>query len=235
MNNDIQFESNIVRIIRHILNTALQNEINELADKYDIPPEVLEGIIVNLYVKDNTKTTWKGGKTKFVKAFVEEVIMLIEKDELDWEDLGFLLYLSAKFTNYEDNILRNEDGFYISQKEIINIIHTNKKKNSSKQYISRKLRDLENKKLLFATKNPKNKREKIYYLTPHLFYKGKLIDDNMKNNLLKITKGIKDEIEKRNDIQEEINSEILKQNERDVVGFIFERISTELQLNQLSA
>ena len=104
-----------------------------------------------------------------------------------------------------------------------------------KQYIGRKLRDLENKKLLFATKNPKNKREKIYYLSPHLFYKGKLIDDNMRNNLLKITEGIKEELEKRIDIQEELNTEIVKQNEKDIVGFMFERISTELQLNQLSA
>ncbi len=181
-------------LVRNILQTTSYNELKEISDKYDINPEELEGLMVNVFVKDLSKKVWKGGKTRFIKAFVEEVIALIEKEEIDWDDLGFMLYLSAKFTNYEDNILRKDDGSYITQKELIESIHAKKRKKTSPSSIRRKLVDLEKKKLIFAKPHPKNKNYKIYYLSPHLFYKGKLIDDKMKKSLEELTKGIKDEL-----------------------------------------
>jgi hypothetical protein len=222
-------QNNKTMLVYEILNTTLRNELVEISDKYGIPIEDLEGLAISLFVKDNSKQIWKGGKTRFVKAFVKEVIVLIEENEIDWDDLGFLLYLSAKFTNYEDNVLRKENNEYITQTELIEEIHHKKKKKSSPSAIGRKIRDLTNKKLLFSKPHPEDKKAKVFYLTPHLFYKGKLIDAKMKESLINLTIGIRNQIIERKS-QEIANKEykILEfdnADKNDLVNALLEELS----------
>lgn len=184
-----KYPSNIEKFVHEILLKHVGYEFGELSDKYGISDKELEGLAVSIFVKNTSKELWKGGRTKFVKAYVEEIILLVEEMAIDWADLGFLLYLSAKFTNYEDNTLRNEDGEYLSQKELIESISNLRNSKSSESTSKRKIKELEKRNLLFSKKHP-DKNTKIFYLSPHLFYKGKFIDKNMKISLLKFAKSI---------------------------------------------
>lgn len=224
MNNNY---NNTAMYVREILLKHLKCETSELSDKYGISEKELEGLVISLFVRDTSKEIWKGGKTKFIKAFVGEVILLVEEMSVDWAELGFLLYLSAKFTNYEDNTLRDKDGKYINQTKLVKEICKSKKYKVSETTIKRKIKELEESNLLFIKDNPENKRSKIFYLSPHLFYKGKYIDKDMKVALLKFAKFVEKELIKRvkkGDINSlDINK--LKNNNEQVVYDILECLS----------
>jgi DNA-binding MarR family transcriptional regulator len=201
----MKFESigdkqNEAKLIRDILMTKINNELPDLEDAYGISADTLEGLGVNLFVNHNKKVLWKAGKTKFVKAFEEEVVNLIDEDKLSFEELGLLLYLAAKYTGHEDNYLRKE-GIYLTKKKLIEDIHNSKKSNGnlSESYYVRKIIALEKKNLILSEPHPKDKRNKVFYLSPYLFYKGKFMDNKVKESLLTIMKSVHQEIKKLND------------------------------------
>lgn len=183
-----------------IFTTKIKNELPNLEDDYGISSDTLETIGFSLYVNDYKKVLWKAGRTKFIKAFEEEVINLIDEDTLSFEELGLLLYLAAKYTGHEDNYLR-KDGNYLTKKKLIEDIHNSKKskENLSESYYVRKILALEKKNLILSEPHPKDKRNKVFYLSPYLFYKGKYIDGKVKKSLLNIVKSVHQEIKKMNE------------------------------------
>ncbi len=85
--------------IRNIVSSTVTNLIdNDLVDGYGFDKEFLEGLTMSLYVSHNDKVVFKPANTKFVKAYETEVKRLIKKTDLSFEELGFLLYLSAEYT-----------------------------------------------------------------------------------------------------------------------------------------
>jgi hypothetical protein len=201
----LKFESigdkqNEALLVREILLKRIGSEVNDLSDAYGISQELIEEMTFSIFVNHTKKSLWKAGKTKFVKIFDNEAINLIDEDIIDFDDLGFLTYLASKYTNMEDNYLR-KDGNYLTKKELIADMMTIKKyKNKSPEsYLKKKIRELEKKNLILSEQHPTDRRNKVFYLSPYLFYRGKYIDDKAKKALLKITKTVHAEIKKLNE------------------------------------
>jgi DNA-binding MarR family transcriptional regulator len=192
---------NTAKIVREILITQLGNQVNELEDGYGIDADVIERLSMKLFVDVDRKVLWKSTKTKFTKAYDKEVNRLIQENIITFEDLGLLLFLATNYTQHEDNYLRDKDGKYITKTELIEDLHEQTKNNSrsSVSYYKKKIIELEKKNLILSESHPKDKRNKVFYLSPQLFYKGKYIDDNVKKSLINITKTIHNNIKKLNE------------------------------------
>lgn len=191
---------NTSKLVHEILMTKLKNEITQLEDGYGIDADLIEGLSMKLFVDHNKKVLWKSTKTRFTKAYDKEVNRLIKENVATFEDIGLLLYLATNYTGHEDNYLR-KDGEYISKKELIEDLHTETKANSrsSQSYYKKKILELEKKGLILSDSHPKDKRNKVFYLSPQLFYKGKYMDNKVKDTLLNMTKIIHDDIKKLNE------------------------------------
>ena len=107
MNNKYN-KDQITRFVHEVLQKTLKNELQEFADKYNVPIEKIENIVVSLYVKDKSKVQWKSSKAKFIKIYEKEAKMLFDNGIIYWQEFGFLCFLAVNFTNYEDNTLRNK-------------------------------------------------------------------------------------------------------------------------------
>lgn len=192
-------KENQAKLVRDILLTKLGNEVKELKDGYGISEEVLEEISYQLFVKHTKKVLWNGGKTKFVKVFEKEVSRLIKTGITSFEELGILTYLATEFTNHEDNYLKFENE-YLTKKDLINLLHKQAigNPNSSESYYKKKILLLEKKNLILSEPHPKDRRNKVFYLSPYLFYKGKYIDNKAKAALVKVFKEVHNEIKKLN-------------------------------------
>lgn len=115
MNN--RDDRNIIKMIHEILSRAVGNELRDMKDGYGVPQEILDRVAITLYAKDESMKSWKGGKTKFVKIFEKESLMLLKSNKINFNELGFLTFLALSFTNYEDNVLRRKsDGQPCTQK-----------------------------------------------------------------------------------------------------------------------
>lgn len=191
---------NVAKLVREILMTRMINELGELEDGYGIDAELLEGLSMKLFVDHNKKVVWKSTKTRFTKAYDKEVNRLIKDNVATFEDLGLLLYLATNYTGHEDNYLRKDD-MYITKKELIEDLHNETKDNSrsSISYYKKKILELEKKNLILSEPHPNDKRNKVFYLSPQLFYKGKYMDSKVKDKLLTMTKSIHDDIKKLHD------------------------------------
>lgn len=194
----------LARMVHEIINSRLKEEMEELSDKYGIPPERIEKIAVSLYVQDMSKSQWKSSKAKFVKIYEKEVEQLFDTDQLDWRELGFLTFLSVKFTTYEDNALRNKDGSYCTQKDIIAVAK------STKPTVSKLMNDLIKKKIIFQRKHPTVLNGKCYFLSPYLFYRGKMIDTALKEKLKEMNEKVKEEMKKQKEIEDEVLDNIIE-------------------------
>lgn len=174
------------KIIREIILNNVRNEINELSDKYGIDQRVVDGMEYNVYLNSTDKVSWKGGKTRFTKIFEKELNAMVDNQDLTFEEVGILTYLASKFTGFEDNILKINDE-YASKQMLIDALKEVSKgqSKSSDSYFKRILSSLEKKKVILSIDNPSNKRKKIYYLSPFLFYKGQQMDKSVKESLLK--------------------------------------------------
>lgn len=191
---------NVAKLVREILMTKMTNELSELEDGYGIDADLIEGLSMKLFVDHNKKVLWKSTNTRFTKAYEKEVNRLIKDNVASFEDIGLLLYLSTNYTNYEDNYLRKDDE-YITKKELIEDLHKETQSNSrsSQSYYKKKILELEKKNLILSEPHPKDKRNKVFYLSPQLFYKGKYMDSKVKERLLEITKNIHQDIKKLNE------------------------------------
>jgi hypothetical protein len=191
---------NTAKLVREILLSQLGNQINDLEDGYGIDAEIIERLSMKLFIDFDKKVLWKSTNTKFTKAYDKEVNRLIKENIATFEDIGLLLYLATNYTQHEDNYLRKDEK-YITKKELIEDLHEQTKNNSrsSISYYKKKIIELEKKNLILSESHPKDKRNKVFYLSPQLFYKGKYIDDNVKKSLVKITRTVHDNIKKLND------------------------------------
>jgi DNA-binding MarR family transcriptional regulator len=167
----------LIRIVREVIIKTIKNELDEFADKYDIPVEEIEKLAVSLYVKDTSKTQWKSSNTKFVKLFKKEIEMLYDNQIINCNELGFMTMLSIKFGNFEDIALRNNNGSYCTQKDII------KESGLSKSTVSKMLKGLIHKKIIFERKHDSILNAKCYSISPYLLYQGKNIDSKFKVKL----------------------------------------------------
>lgn len=165
------------RMVHEILSATLKNELDEISDKYNIPIDKVEKMAISLYVKDASKSQWKSTKSKFVKIFDKETKLLLEKGVINWQELGFLTFLALQFTTYEDNCLRNEDGSLCTQKDIIS------KSISTKPTVSRMMVSLVKKRILFEKPHDNVKNGKKYFISPYLFYRGRLMSNDLKTKL----------------------------------------------------
>lgn len=229
----LKFESigdkqNEALMVREILMRKIGDEMNEISDAYGISPELIEELTLKVFVNHTQKSLWKAGRTKFVKIFDNEAINLIDEDIIDFDDLGFLTYLASKYTNMEDNYLR-KDGIYLTKKELIADMMTIKKyKNKSPEsYLKKKILQLEKKNLILSEQHPTDRRNKVFYLSPYLFYRGKYIDDKAKKALLNITKIAHAEIKKLNEegkINIPLDVEFEKKDDKKITNEIMELI-----------
>ena len=165
----------VARFVHEVLQKTLKNELQEFADKYNVPIEKIENIVVSLYVKDKSKVQWKSSKAKFIKIYEKEAKMLFDNGIIDWQEFGFLCFLAVNFTHYEDNTLRNENGEYCTQKDIV------EKSGCTKSTVSKIMKRLIDKKLIFEKKHPKVKNGKRYLLTPYLLYRGKMMSKELRD------------------------------------------------------
>lgn len=182
-NIDVKNQS---KMVHEILVQKMLNEIEDMSDTYGIDNEVLRSIDFSLFVTHLERIKWKGGKTRFVKLFEKELNAMIDNGDLTFEEVGLLTYLASKFTEYEDNILRVNDE-YASKQMLIDALKevTKGQSKSSDSYFKRILSTLEKKQAILSMENPINKRKKIYYLSPLLFYKGQYMDKSVKDALIK--------------------------------------------------
>lgn len=189
-NTDLLNQSKeIKRALTHDLNSSIE----ELPIKYDFDKEILDTMSYSFFVTHNAQVNFKNGKTKFTKAYEKSVIKLINESDLDWEDLGFLMHLSSRFTNYEDNYLRIDDEL-ATKNELIECIIKEGKGKKSANSVRRRFKAVEDMNLLMSEVNPKNKKEKYYYLSPFLFYKGKKMSEKSRNALIKVYRDIYNEL-----------------------------------------
>lgn len=196
----IRDKQNQAKLIREILMTKMGNEMLQLEDGYGIDAEIIESINVKLFVDHNQKVLWKAGNTTFVKLFDKEVCRLVKSGVASFEEMGILTYLASEYTGHEDNYLR-KDGEYLTKKKLIKDLHNETKDNpnSSESYYKKKLLDLEKKNLILSEPHPKDKRNRVLYLSPYLFYRGRFMDSKVKVALLNITKTIHNDIKKLNE------------------------------------
>jgi len=220
---------NTSKLVHEILATKLKNEIGELEDGYGIDAELIERLSLKLFVSHSDKVLWKSTKTKFTKAYEKEVNRLIKDNVVSFEDLGLLLYLATNYTEYEDNYLRI-DGEYISKTELIEDLHIQTKENSrsSVSYYKKKILELEKKNLILSEPHPKDKRNKVFYLSPQLFYKGRYMDSKVRDKLLEITKALHNNIKQlseNNQVNIKLNDEFEKKNDDNLINEILEYLN----------
>lgn len=177
-------KENISMMIREIIAMKLKSELDELADKYDIPVEKVENMAIRLYVHDTSKVQWKSSNTKFIKLFEKEIKILFEKRVINFQELGFLTFLGVYFTNYEDNSLRNDDGSKCTQTDIVN------KSGMGKSNVSKILKKLIEKKLIFERKHKEVINAKEYYISPYILYRGVKMDKKIRDKLNEIKNNI---------------------------------------------
>jgi len=214
----------IARFVHEVLQKTMQNELQEFADKYNVPVEKIENIVVSLYVKDNSKVQWKSSKAKFIKIYEKEAKMLFDNGVIDWQEFGFLCFLAVNFTNYEDNTLRNEDGEYCTQKDII------EKSGATKPTVSRIMRRLIDKKLLLEKKHPRIKNAKRYLITPYLLYRGKMMSRELKEKFDEVKDLFYKEWENNKEIREQINMDLFES--ENILEIIEEAIVNECYNDQ---
>jgi DNA-binding MarR family transcriptional regulator len=185
--------------VQKILSHDMMEKLKEIAEAYDLPEEELEYLMLSLFVKDTSKVLWKGTKTKFVKVYDKELNRIVSENILNDRQLGTLLRLS-QYIRYEDNILRNSDDTYMSQKDMKEHL------NVSKSTVNELLKVLKANNMIFTATNPENRSKTIYYLTPELFYRGQFIHQKIKNSLIELTEYIKKEIKSKKikDIEDKI-------------------------------
>lgn len=148
-------QSQLARMVHEIIIARVRDELGELSDKYGIPVEDVEKVAVKLYVEDVSKSQWKSSKARFIKLYEKELEMLFDNNVINFQELGFMVFLALKFTQYEDNTLRNPDGSYCTQKDIINI------SGMSKPTVSRLLKGLIEKKLNNNDRNGEYSRKTL--------------------------------------------------------------------------
>lgn len=160
---------------------------------------------------DKEMVRWKSTKTVFIKMYIEYCKNLVIKREIDVTDYGFLMELSL-FLNYEDNTLVNEDGKYMSFKEILEFTGVERTK------AIRIMSKLKKFGLLHAIPHFKDKRKSVYYINPNVVFKGIKIDklqrDKFKKRKCKfiIKKNNKCKIYKKSNITERKVENVLVDN-----------------------
>lgn len=202
----------LARMVHEIIIAKIKDELGELSDKYGIPVEDVEKVAIKLYVQDISKTQWKSSKAKFMKLYEKELEMLFDNEIINFQELGFMVFLALKFTQYEDNTLRNPDGSNCTQKDIIKI------SGMTKPTISRLLKGLIDKKLIFEKKHDTIKNGKRYMITPYIFYKGKMMDSKLKSKFKDLQKLFTDTW--KNQIGEITNDENIEELSIDTDNFI---------------
>lgn len=170
-------QSQLARMVREIILNKIATEMEEISDKYCIPQEKVEQIAISLYVNDASKSQWKSSKARFIKIYEKEIEMLLDNGAINFQEMGFMVFLSLKFTTYEDNTLRNGDGSYCTQKDIVEV------SKMTKPTVSRILKGLIQKKLIFEKKHDTVVNAKRYMISPYIFYKGKMMDNKLKEKL----------------------------------------------------
>jgi hypothetical protein len=127
------------------------------------------------------------------------VCRLVKTGVATFEEMGILTYLASEYTGHEDNYLR-KDGEYLTKKKLIKDLHiqTKDNPNSSESYYKKKLLELEKKNLILSEPHPKDKRNRLLYLSPYLFYRGRFMDSKVKTTLLNITKTVHNDIKELN-------------------------------------
>lgn len=177
--------ANQSKLIHEILLQKVINEIKEMPDTYEINEDIAKGIEFSLYVTHSDRVLWKSTKTRFMKVYEKELTQMIDNKDLTFEEVGLLTYISSKFTGYEDNIIKIDDEYASKQMLIDELMKiTAGLPRSSNSHYERLLLSLEKKKAIISMKNPNNKRKKIYYISPLLFYKGQYMDKSVKEELI---------------------------------------------------
>lgn len=175
------------KMLQEMLVKTVQNELEEIPDKYNKEPDELENMEVTIYVKEKERELHKGGRTLFMKVYEKETKLLFKNKVVDFKEFGFLTFLGSLFTSYEDNVLKNKDGTPMTQKDIVEA------SGMTRATISPLLKKLIEKKLLVEEIHSEITNGKMYYLNPMVFYKGTLMSEKRKAVFKQVEQGILDE------------------------------------------
>lgn len=145
--------------------------VNEFLNQQGIESKDLDFSISGTFVYDRKKVPWKPN-VQFIKVFKLELDKLTTKKDITLDILG-LIKLFEKYIGYEDNILYNDKGDYMSQKDIMQLTGLGRKK------VSDMINVLTKHKVLFKFPHGEDKRKNIYYGNPNLFYRGGKIDKDV--------------------------------------------------------
>lgn len=222
----------LVRMVREVIIRSIKNELDEFSDKYNVPVEEIEKLAVSLYVNDTSKSQWKSSKTKFVKLFKKEIEMLYDNGIISLNEMGFMTLLSIKFGEFEDIALRNKDGSYCTQKDIIESV------GKSKATVSKTLRNLIDKNIIFEREHDSILNAKCYSISPYLLYQGKNIDNKLKLKLKEMHQFFMDTWQNNNqdveipdfDLSDFAPEEFMSQLEEEIVDQYSEQTHMESQL-----
>jgi hypothetical protein len=145
------------------------NAVKDYMESWDIEEDDIQ---LSFYVKDTSKVRWKS-KSQFIKIFNVELKRLVTKGKLgDIELLGLATRLSLQ-VNYEDNCILNDNGSYMTQKDIQVMAGWSKRK------VTLALNDLIENQIIYIQKQEEDQRKNKYFMNPNIFYKGANIDKNV--------------------------------------------------------
>lgn len=164
-----------------LISIAGQHALKEFVEQWDLSEGILDEFNFRSTAKDIKVQRWKSTRTKFIKMYLERVRELRKDNRIDHTLLGVLAEL-ATYIHFEDNVLRDDSGKPMTQKEL------SKALNIELRTLQRYFKKLQDEKILHKKKNPDDKKSNMYYLSAHLFYMGTYIKQDLKeaeNELLK--------------------------------------------------
>lgn len=171
---DVELENTISQI--NILHGKYG--VMEYLEQWDMPIEILDRFSLFSKVKLIDRVDWKGKRAEFVKVYMTELRKLYNSDKIDLTLLGMTTALTM-FIGYEDNVLRDEEGKPLTQKEIA------KRLKISPETIKRYFKILEELDVLLKRKSPNDRRNNEYLLSPEIFYKGVKMNKDKKEYFIK--------------------------------------------------
>jgi hypothetical protein len=156
--------------IREVFLRIGTNAVIDFIESNDIQINEIE---LHAIVNDNSKVNWKS-RSRFAKIFISELKKVMKNKKITIEMLGFLTYL-IPYLDFENNVLLNEDGTYMTQNDIVKLTGWNRNK------VNNTLKVLFENEIIYTKKQETDKRKLKYFINPNLFYKGRKIDKSVKD------------------------------------------------------
>lgn len=161
-----------LEVLNRVRESQQEHVTKALIDTLESMGYDAENLGVSLYIKDNSKVKWKP-KSHFIKLYPMELKKVKNKTDLTMEELGVVTLLST-YASFEDCFIRNDDGSFMSQQDMIDVMGF---KRTKAHNILKRLQEFD---VLLKGRQPDNKRKNRYFINPNLFYVGSEINLKVK-------------------------------------------------------